>query len=173
MMVRFISNRGFTLIELIMTIVIGGVIALAVSPLLSQGFSAYFASTIQADMDSQAKLAMERMSREIRQIQDPPSQIYSMQSDRLSFFLTGVGTITYRRSTTSPNTLVRIESNDSDVLATDVSRLSFRYLDYLQNPVFDPGSVKVVEIQFALKYNQAGGIFSRTFRSMVFLRNAT
>lgn len=58
--------RGFTLIELIITIVVVGIIALATSNTLQLGFQSYNDSIDRQDNQMQAKFVIEKLSRELR-----------------------------------------------------------------------------------------------------------
>lgn len=60
------SNNGFTLIELILTIVVVGIIALAASNTLLLGFQSYNDSMDRQDNQMQAKFVIEKISRELR-----------------------------------------------------------------------------------------------------------
>lgn len=60
--------NGFTLIEIIITIVIVGVIAGIAAGIILQGVKVYSAENSRSDVHYQARLAVERMSREIRLI---------------------------------------------------------------------------------------------------------
>ena len=58
--------RGFTLIELILTIVVVGIVALAASNTLQLGFQSYSDSIDRQDNQMQAKFVIEKLSRELR-----------------------------------------------------------------------------------------------------------
>ena len=58
--------RGFTLIELILTIVVVGIVALAASNTLQLGFQSYNDSIDRQDNQMQAKFVIEKLSRELR-----------------------------------------------------------------------------------------------------------
>jgi hypothetical protein len=146
------------MIELIMTIVIGGIIAIIVGPILMQGINGYLRSQDMTEMDAQGKLAMERMVREIREIANPASDISTMTANQLTFTLSG-SSISY---TLSGNQLRR----NSDPLASDVSSLTFSYFkNDWTTATTDRTLVWRIQIQFQL--------FSQTFRTSVFLRNAS
>ncbi|CED72372.1 putative exported protein MshO [Aliivibrio wodanis] len=59
-------SHGFTLIELILTIVVVGIVALAVSNTLQLGFQSYNDSIDRQDNQMQAKFVIEKLSRELR-----------------------------------------------------------------------------------------------------------
>ncbi len=146
------------MIELIMTIVIGGIIAVTAGPLILQGINSYFQSRDMTEMDGQAKPVMERMVREIRGIANPATDISTMTGSQLTFTLNG-NSISY---TLSGNQLRR----NSNPLTANVSSLAFFY--YQNNwtsTTANPTQVWRIKIQFQLS--------SQTFQSSVYLRNAS
>lgn len=60
------TQKGFTLIELIITMTIGSVIALVVSQLISRPVTAYANLSLRAQLVDSAEASLERMTREIR-----------------------------------------------------------------------------------------------------------
>lgn len=60
------DQRGFTLVELVLTVVLVGIVAGMASVFLRQGLNAFIAEDARADITNQAGLAVERMAREIR-----------------------------------------------------------------------------------------------------------
>jgi len=64
-------NAGFTLVEMIVTIVVGAVVFALGSTILSSGFQAYFVGREITNDDWQARLALERMTRELRGVRTP------------------------------------------------------------------------------------------------------
>jgi prepilin-type N-terminal cleavage/methylation domain-containing protein len=61
-------SNGFTLIEIVITIVIVGIIAGIAAMIIAQGVRAYSDEQSRSDVHYQARLAVERMSREIKLI---------------------------------------------------------------------------------------------------------
>lgn len=61
-------SKGFTLVEIIITIVIVGIIAGIAAMIIAEGVRAYSDAQVRSDVHYQARLAMERMAREIRMI---------------------------------------------------------------------------------------------------------
>ena len=61
-----IKQQGFTLIELIITIVLGGIIAAITSSILTQPINAYIDSSRRATLTDSAESALRRMQRDIR-----------------------------------------------------------------------------------------------------------
>lgn len=61
------SSRGFTMIELIIVVVIGAVIAVTVGLVVRPAADAYLDTRVRADLSDQADSALRRMLRDIRQ----------------------------------------------------------------------------------------------------------
>ena len=122
------KSNGFTLIELIIVIVIIGIISGIAALIIMQGVKAYSDENTRSDMHYQARLAVERMAREIRLIRSQtvgdistmnPADISftDIQNNRVRFQLS-VGTV--RRS---PDNGVTWQT-----LASGVTALNFSYL---------------------------------------------
>ena len=62
------TAKGVTLVELVVVMVIVGVLAAAVLPILTGGFRNYFAGRDIMSTDTQVRPAIERIARELRQI---------------------------------------------------------------------------------------------------------
>lgn len=65
---RGLKSRGFTLIEIVITIVIVGIIAGVAAMIIAEGVRAYSNEQSRSDAHYQARLAVERMARETRLI---------------------------------------------------------------------------------------------------------
>jgi len=59
---------GFTLIELVITMVLIGIVAFIVADAMTTGFKAYFVTDFRKEALDQARIALERMTREIRNV---------------------------------------------------------------------------------------------------------
>src|SRR5512147_1380822 len=64
--VRGCHSNGFTLVEVVITIVVVAIIASFASSIILQGVKAYSAEQSRSDAHYQARLAVERMAREVR-----------------------------------------------------------------------------------------------------------
>ena len=115
------TQRGFTLVEFIIVIVLMGIISAIASVTLSQGFHSFFASQNVIDADWQARYALERMSREIRIVRSL-SDITTASSAQFSFNDINGNAITYNLSGTS---LMR----NTQILADGVQSVTFTYFD--------------------------------------------
>jgi MSHA biogenesis protein MshO len=61
-----LRQRGVTLIELVMVIMVGGIVAAAVSLFIKPAIDAYIGSRLRADVTDQADTALRRMLRDVR-----------------------------------------------------------------------------------------------------------
>lgn len=82
-------SKGFTLIEIVVTIVIVGIISGIAAMIIAQGVRAYSDEQSRSDVHYQARFAMERMSREIRMIRSraaaPVNDIPNMSGTMLEY----------------------------------------------------------------------------------------
>ncbi|UPQ88301.1 PilW family protein [Vibrio sinaloensis] len=60
------QQRGFTLIEMILTIVVGGILVLGIAGFVELGARGYVDSVDRQRLQTQAKFVLEKMSREVR-----------------------------------------------------------------------------------------------------------
>ncbi len=60
------NERGFTLIEMILTIIVGGIIVLGIAGFVEIGMKGYSETIERQRLQTQAKFVLEKMSREIR-----------------------------------------------------------------------------------------------------------
>ena len=120
------NERGFTLIELIMVIVITSIIASIAAMLILQGVKSYQKEVSYSDIHNQGRLAIERMAREIRMIRSATAaDISTMTATDLQFNdVNGNTNILFQRSGASaPYSVVR----NGQVLANNIQSISFSY----------------------------------------------
>ena len=115
-------KKGFTLVEFAIVIVLTGIIAGILSVLIREVASTYTFIKVRGVALADNRLAMDRMTREIRQIKSAfnlytadPSDIrfYKMGDEYVEFYLLD-------------NNLRRKDGSD-DILANDVTNLEFQY----------------------------------------------
>jgi prepilin-type N-terminal cleavage/methylation domain-containing protein len=122
-MIKSKCSRGFTLLELVATIVILSVVAAIGSRILQTSFNAFYQNQYITDANAQGRLALERMSRDIHSINSPAS-IISATSSQLAFVNTSGNSMSFLLSGT------QLWLNNQ-VLAdgVNVGSSSFTYLD--------------------------------------------
>ena len=120
------KHAGFTLIELVIVITILGIIAGIGSKILNQAFTGYLDNKNLVEADWQARLALERMQRDVRAIRSP-SDITTATATQLVFVDTTGNTITYALSGTTLNR--QTNSNTTQALADGIQSVTFSYYD--------------------------------------------
>lgn len=172
------DRGGVTLIELIMVIVIVGALVGLFSLGVVEAVNLWRFLTFHNEIASQGRMALMRMSREIRQIptrtEVEPIKVANVDSlefdvmdldgdeadDLLEFYLNG-------------NELRRVFNNNppgpprGDILATNVSNLEFTYYNKDNQPASGPSDVYRIIITLTL----TSGTQALTFKSQVFPRN--
>lgn len=147
----FSGTSGFTIIEIIMVIVLLGIITTVAGMLIFQGSKSYWTEEIRKDITTQGRYAVERMAREIRNIdcvvsgnncRPTAATITSFTASELRFFNTGKLGRGFRLNSTNLE-LCRNSTScaTADVLASNVSSLSFQYLDKDGNTTATVGSI--------------------------------
>lgn len=122
-----VNNKGFTTIELIITTVILGIIGVFSFQFITSGVESYIAVSAGEDVAREARLALERMAREVRTATnivspaagDPPGSTITLDrtqgastdnSTQVTFQLTS-GTLERKRGSNTPEPLASNVSN--------------------------------------------------------------
>jgi len=147
--VRAKSERGFTLIELIVVMVLIAIVAVVVARLLVSGVDTYTFVSSRKEALQSARLALQRMTREIRLVKSP-SSIYQASTDSLRFQDINDSSISFQFQGT---TLYR----NSDVLAANVDDVTFGYHQadgsVLSTPVTNPSLIWKITLSMRLTVN--------------------
>ncbi len=161
------NASGFTLIEIVAAIVLFGIIGAMVSRVLSQSFNSYVMGRNVAETDWQARVALERMTRELRSIR-APSDITMTSASDLSFVDAEGTVIRYCAGGvgTCPGVTGDLMRN-SQVLATGVSALGFSYLSKTATATVTPTQVYYVVVSFSATQ----GAISKSYQVAVNPRN--
>lgn len=146
--------KGFTLIELVIVIIIIGIAASTVGGLLLGTVKAWTFKFNRSDLLWDGRMAIDRMTREIRTIKDNTS-VTTASAAQLRFIDTGNKDITYSLSSTNLN---RTENGTANLLAENVSSLGFTYYDasgtVIPIPTVSPTTnIKRVRINLTLTKN--------------------
>jgi prepilin-type N-terminal cleavage/methylation domain-containing protein len=167
---RFRSERGVTLIELVLVIIIVGVVGTVVGSILLYGSNAYVQVDTRKDALAEARLGMEIMEREIRQIRSRTAadiltnaatnlQFNDVRNYRIQYQLVGSQ---INRSETPP-----ASPTATGVLVGNVQSLTFTYLDSTDTATGSPTAIWTVRIDLQVRV----GNETVTLRSLVHPRN--
>ncbi|MDP3143159.1 MAG: type II secretion system protein [Thermodesulfovibrionales bacterium] len=143
----FTAKKGFTLIELVMTMVLIGIIAYIVAIALSTGIKAYFTTDFRKEALDQSRIAMERITREIRNVRSLGTSVDAdgfidaeigtanatqfcfndVSGNTISFRYDGSNNI-YREEWTPANLAACPSAGGGNILAENVTALNFQYV---------------------------------------------
>jgi Tfp pilus assembly protein PilW len=151
------SSTGFALAELLVVLAVAGLVLLALTGLLQQGGQAYLDGTARLEAQQDARVALERLGRELREagidprgtgfppLVNPAPTGFTIQND-----LNGDGAIAGNREritySLTGRTLRRNAGGGAQPLIDDVEALTFAYLDADGRPARVPGEIRSVLI---------------------------
>ena len=126
---RFTNNRGVTLIELVIVMVLIGIIAFIAADAMSTGFKAFFITDNRKEALDQTRVAIERMRREIRNARSI-SDIGTATASEFCFINTEGTRIDFRYETPD---IRRLEAGGAcpggagtgDILSTNITAFKF------------------------------------------------
>lgn len=164
---RFAS--GFSLLELIMVIVLLGIVSAVGAPFLSAGFQSYFTGRDIAETDGRARVAVERLSRDLRSIRAPSNLNLTVTSaSDITFFDVDGNSIRYCLGAvgTCPGAATELMRNGQP-LATGISALTFTFLTATGAATAGPANVFYITVAFTATQNS----ISKSFQTTVSPRN--
>jgi len=155
-------KRGFTLIEMVMTITILGIVAGIVGPLLYMTVTAIGNPVARTDLQDSSNLALSRMSHEIRRLKDKSSVITATGT---VYEFTDIN-ITQIRYQQVGNTLMRREgAAGTDYGLADqiqTNGLTFTYYDDPGNVIATPqvgaGGTDIRQINIQLTFQNGNNV---------------
>jgi prepilin-type N-terminal cleavage/methylation domain-containing protein len=157
-------ERGSTLIELLITIIVVGIIAGIIGAVMLQGVRAFMAQDTKASITSQGRLAIERMARDIRLIRSrTAADIPVMTATTLSFVDTSGNAVVYTSGAGS------VTRNGVALASPNATGLTFTYLKQDGTPALAATDVWVIQVDLTF----AGTNESQDFRVRVHPRNFT
>lgn len=160
-----LGRKGITIIEFIIVISIVGILAAVSSLYISETINLWQFLSFRNELVSQERMALMRMVREIRQINDDFSVI-TANAARFQFDDINDNRIDYRLQGVD---LMR----NTDVLISGVDSLAFTYYDenntVIGAPVVSPGRTNIYRIEITLTVRF--GNQSKTLTSRVYPRN--
>ncbi|CAG1066288.1 hypothetical protein BAC1_01896 [uncultured bacterium] len=159
------SQRGFTLMELVLSMALLGIAAVTAGMLIYQGTRSFEALSDQKEVTQMATLALERVSRELRLMKCTPSgnscapsssDVPVMTANELRF----VNSVYEGRGLRLAGTslMLRDGAGPADpeyVLAAGVSSLAFEYLKADGSPVAVVSELWTVNVNMAFSSGQA------------------
>jgi prepilin-type N-terminal cleavage/methylation domain-containing protein len=159
-------SKGLTLIEMVMTIVIAGIILGVLSFSVKGIIDLWDFGSFRSEIVSQGRTAVMRMVREIRQVKNETA-IFISESSRIQFNDTNDQTIDY--SLTGAN-LIR----NNNVLASGISNLTFIYYNITNAeltplPLDAAGRAEIFMI--GLRLTIVSGNQNKTLATRVYPRN--
>lgn len=123
----FQSQKGFTMVELAIVIVLIGIIAMTASLLVGQAAQSYQKEDNYSSVLNQGRLALERMAREIRTIRSSRAvDIFSCAATNLGFIDANGNRVTYNY-TGATSTLTETNGLGTHNLADNLSAFGFVY----------------------------------------------
>jgi prepilin-type N-terminal cleavage/methylation domain-containing protein len=169
---------GFTLVEMVLVIILAGIIFSLGSVMLGKVFSSYAMKRDTTDADWQAKVALERMTRELRAVRSATAADLDVASGtQLRFVDTdGNGVCFYRngganrvmRSADGPTTVCG--TTNPQPLADSIASLTFTYWENTGAEVL-PGGAAASVYYITVAINVAEGSYNSSFRTNVRPRN--
>jgi prepilin-type N-terminal cleavage/methylation domain-containing protein len=123
-------SAGFTLIEVVITLIVIGALATIGATLMSRGFLSYFVGREIARDDAQGRLALERMARELRTVRGTAAGDLNIGvANQITMADLDGNLIVYRRNA-GTSQLERSQDNGVSFqpLADNVSTLTISYL---------------------------------------------
>lgn len=156
-----IHQRGFTLIEFIIVIVILAVLSVITLPIIQAGFNGYFVQRDLVDANWQGRLALSRMARDIRNI--PSVGNISLASGSQFTFQDNTNTtVDY---TLSGTTLQR----NAIALANGIGSVTFDYYNSSGAVASGIAAIRYVSITLNITRNNT----NTTLQTVVNLRDVT
>ncbi len=173
-------NLGFTLIEMVVTLLVAAVLFGLGATVISGGFRTYFLGREIMQNDWQGRLALERMTRELRTVRTatnppiPPGDLNINTGGQITFVDFAGNTIVYRQT---GNTIERSQNAGAfQPLADNVSATSPLSFSYLRNdgvtaePVVGGFSTNVyyITVSFTVSSTNASAIYRGTVKPTSF-----
>jgi len=161
------QDRGFTLVEIVITIVLVGILSGLAAMIILQGVKTYSEEQAHGSVQYQARLAMERMVREIRMIRSQGADIVTMTAANLQYTDVNGAVTGFNWSGLPTSTLNRWNGASNDVLASGITAFSFDY--WQQDGLTVANTTNVWFIDISLTAQQ--GADTLQLRSRVHPRN--
>jgi len=150
------KNKGFTLVELMIVIVIVGIAASIIGFMLLGVIDAWTFKLNRADLLWDGRVSINRMTREIRTVKTSTS-VTTASTAQFRFTDVGNKDITYSLSSTNLN---RTENGTANLLAENVSALAFTYYNSsgtaIPSPTVSPSATDIRRVRINLTLTKNG-----------------
>lgn len=163
--------RGMTLIEMVLAIVIVSIILAATAPIIGNTFQSYITTRSALDATSKARLAVERIAREIRDLNfnfgAGAYQFATMTPTNATFTKTDGTTVAIAAIGANVNlSYSTLLGGAPQLLTNDLNALNFRYLqENGTTTTTNPALVRFVEIGLTLNVpDTTGAVHAETTR---------
>src|SRR5712692_9327865 len=167
-------NLGFTLTEMVVTLLVAGVLLGLGATVISGGFRTYFLGREITQNDWQGRLALERMTRELRTVRTAtPADLDISAAGQITFADFAGDTIAYRQT---GNTVERSQNGGAfQPLADNVSAASPLSFTYLQSNGTTPeptggnsANVYFITVSFTVSSTNASATYRGTVKPTSF-----
>jgi prepilin-type N-terminal cleavage/methylation domain-containing protein len=165
------AARGFTLIEMVMTLVLIGILAAVGAPMIANGMRVATTASTELATVSQLRYATERIAREIREVRFTGGAFSVTTTTAATFVFTktdGTGvTINYSGTNVTMAYSGGVGTVGTSNLVTQATAFQFTYTNV--SP-YVAGSSPTVNVSLTLRNPTTGATFTQTTR--VVLRNS-
>ncbi|OGT08953.1 MAG: hypothetical protein A2V89_01585 [Gammaproteobacteria bacterium RBG_16_37_9] len=120
------KNRGFTLIEMVIVIIVTLIVVPIAATILSQEFQIYYIGQNLTNADWQGRIALDRITRDIR----AATNITTANANSITFTNTSEEVITYNLGGTNNTQLIYSSATSTQPLANNVQGLTFVYYGF-------------------------------------------
>ena len=153
------NNKGFTLIELIMVLVILSIFSFTFATFISEATDAWFFIKSRSTASGTARYALNRITSELRRINNP-SQISTMNASECQFTSIDSSSVNFKQVGTN------IQRN-SDILASGAvnpNGLIFTYLDSAGGTTAVSSEVRSIRVRVSIFRNQETSVLESSAR---------
>ena len=163
------ANLGFTLIEVVVTMIVAAILFGLGATVISGGFRSYFLGREIMQNDWQGRLALERMTRELRTARTAtPADLNIAAAGQITFIDFAGNTIVYRQT---GNTIERSQNAGAfQPLADNISAAPALSFTYLRNDGTTPeptGGNSTLVYYITVLFTVSSANASATYRATV------